>query len=163
MIRARVVFLVVILLGASFLALAAQPPAATATAWERVAEIMGKKGDLSADGVYKVTFPRNDLRVTMHGAAVPVGMGLASWAAFMHLPDGKALVMGDTVMLGEEVNRVIDALRGGGIEVVALHNHMMGEQPQVMFMHYQGEGSAESLAQTIRRALDQLGKPKPIN
>lgn len=160
MIRVRVVFSVVSLLVALLVAAAAQPPAAT-TAWERVAEILGKKGDLSPDGVYKVTFPRSDLRVTMHGAAVPVGMGLASWAAFTRLPDGKALVMGDTVMLGEEVNRVIDALRAGGIEVVALHNHMMGEQPQIMFMHYQGKGSAESLAQTIRRALDQLGTSKP--
>ncbi|MGH8630112.1 MAG: DUF1259 domain-containing protein [Burkholderiales bacterium] len=160
MIRVRVVFSVVSLLGALFLAAAAQPPAAT-TGWELVAEILGKKGDLSADGVYKVTFPRNDLHVTMHGAPVPVGMGLASWAAFTRLPGGQTLVMGDTVMLGAEVNHVIDALRAGGIEVVALHNHMMGEQPQIMFMHYQGEGSAESLTQTIRRALDQLGRSKP--
>lgn len=127
-------------------------------AWEKVAAALGKKGDLSADGVYKVTFPRSDLRVTMHGAPVPVGMGLASWAALTRMPDGKYMVMGDTVMLGGEVNPVIDALRAGGIEVVALHNHMLGEQPQIMFMHYQGDGEAEALARTVRRALDQLGK-----
>ena len=68
------------------------------------------------------------------------------------------MVMGDTVMLGSEVNPVIDALRAGGIEVVALHNHMLGEQPQIMFMHYQGEGDADALARTVRRAIDQLGK-----
>lgn len=137
---------------------AAEPPAAP---WPRLAEILGKKGDLSADGVYKVTFPRNDLKVTMHGAPVPVGMGLASWTAFTAMPDGRFLVMGDTVMLASEVNPVIDALRAGGIEVVALHNHMLGEQPQIMFLHYQGIGDAEALARTVRRALDQLGKSKP--
>ena len=136
---------------------AAQPPNPL---WERVAKILGRKGELSADGVYKITFPRTDLRVTMHGARLPVGMGLASWAAFTRIPNGKALVMGDTVMLGAEVNPVIDALRAGGIEIVALHNHMMGEQPPILFLHYQGQGEAESLAQTIRRALDQLGKSR---
>lgn len=142
------------------LAAAAAPPN-PAQEWAGVAEILGKKGDLSADGVYKVTFPRSDLQVTMHGAALPVGMGLASWAAFTRLPDGTALVMGDTVMLGTEVNPVIDALRASGIEIVALHNHMIGEQPQLLFMHYQGHGEAEALARTIRRALELLGKPKP--
>jgi len=138
------------------LAAAATPPGEAS--WERVAEILGKKGDLSADGVYKVTFPRTDLKVTMGGEPVPVGMGLASWAAFVKMPDGRTMVMGDTVMLGSEVNHVIDALRAGGIEVVALHNHMIGEKPPILFMHYQGMGEAESLARTVRKAIDQLGK-----
>lgn len=127
-------------------------------AWEKVAAALGKKGDLSADGVYKVTFPRSDLKVTMHGAPVPAGMGLASWTALTRMPDGKYMVMGDTMMLRSEVNKVIDALRAGGIEIVALHNHMLGEQPQIMFLHYQGRGDAEALARTVRHALDQLGK-----
>ncbi len=126
--------------------------------WDSVATILGKKGDLSADGVYKVTFPRSDPKVTMHGVAVPVGMGLASWTALTKMPDGKYMVMGDTMMLVPEVHKVIDALHTGGIEVVALHNHMLGEQPQIMFLHYQGTGDAEALARTVRRALDQLGK-----
>jgi len=136
----------------------AAPEQKSEAPWEAVAAILGKKGDLSADGVYKVTFPRNDVKVTMHGAPVPVGMGLASWTALTKMPDGKYMIMGDTVMLGTEVNKVIDALRAGGIEVVALHNHMLGEQPQIMFLHYQGTGEAEALARTVRRALDQLGK-----
>ena len=126
--------------------------------WEAVATILGKKGDLSADGVYKVTFPRTDVKVTMHGAPVPVGMGLASWTALTKMPDGKYMAMGDTMMLVPEVTKVIDALHAGGIEVVALHNHMLGEQPQIMFLHYQGTGDAEALARTVRHALDQLGK-----
>lgn len=137
------------------LAAAAAPPGEVG--WERVAEILGKKGDLSADGVYKVTFPRTEVKVTMNGEPVPVGMGLASWAAFTKMSDGKTMVMGDTVMLGSEVNHVIDALRAGGIEVVALHNHMIGEQPQILFLHYQGMGEAETLAKTVRGALDWLG------
>jgi hypothetical protein len=152
----RTVGLVAMLLCAVAVAAGQEPK--SNPAWEKVATAVGKKGDLSADGVYKVTFPRSDLKVTMHGAPVPVGMGLASWAAFTRLPDGKCMVMGDTVMLGSEVNPVIDALRAGGIEVVALHNHMLGEQPPIMFMHYQGTGDAEALGRTIRRALDQLGK-----
>lgn len=135
----------------------------TAASWERVAEILGKQGTLSSDGVYKITFPRTDLHVTVDGVALPVGMGLASWAAFTRRPDGKALVMGDTVMLGSEVNAVIDALRAGDIEVVALHNHMRGEQPPLLFLHYQGRGEAESLARTIRRALDRLGRSEPTD
>lgn len=135
-----------------------EAPAPTIKKWDPVGKILGKQGDLLADGVYKVTFPRNDLRITMHGVGLPVGMGLASWAAFLRLPDGQAMVMGDTVMLASEVNPVIDELRRAGIEIVALHNHMLGEQPQVLFMHYQGVGKPEALARTIRRALDQLGK-----
>lgn len=138
------------------LAAVAAPPGEVG--WARVAEILGKKGDLSADGVYKVTFPRTDLKVTMSGEPVPVGMGLASWAAFHPMSNGKTMVMGDTAMLVGEVNHVIDALRAGGIEVVALHNHMLGEQPQVMYLHYQGTGDVEALARTVRRAVDQLGK-----
>ena len=126
--------------------------------WECVAEILGKKGTLSADAVFKVTFPRTDLRVLLDGAQLPVGMGLASWAAFTRWPDGKVLVMGDTVMLASEINPVIDALRAGGIRVSALHNHMAGEQPPIYFLHYQGTGTTEVLARTVRRALDQLGR-----
>lgn len=131
--------------------------------WQRVAEILGKEGILSSDGVYKITFPRTDLHVTLDGVPLAVGMGLASWAAFTRTPDGKVLVMGDTAMRGSEVNAVIDALRAGGIEVVALHNHMRGEQPPLLFLHYQARGEAEALAQTIRRALDELGESKPRN
>ena len=154
----RQVFAGVLFLCLAVPALAASPEPKGEAPWEAVATILGKKGDLSADGVYKVTFPRTDVKVTMHGAPVPVGMGLASWTALTRMPDGKYMVMGDTVMLGSEVNKVIDALRAGGIEVVALHNHMLGEQPQIMFLHYQGTGDAEALARTVRRALDQLGK-----
>lgn len=139
------------------IALGAQAAPQAAPDWNRVATILGKKGNLSADGVYKVTFPRLELKVTMDGAPVPAGMGLASWAAFSQRPDGKTVVMGDTVMLGSEVQHVIDALRAGGIEIVALHNHMLGEQPHVMYLHYQGVGEPEALAKTVRGALDWLG------
>ncbi len=155
-IRAAFPFFIPFLAGLAALSLCAAPPADTD--WSRVAEILGKKGDLSQDGVYKVTFPRGDVKVTMGGEPVPVGMGLASWAAFHPMSNGKTMVMGDTAMLVGEVNHVIDALRAGGIEVVALHNHMLGEQPQILFLHYEGTGDVEALARTVRRALDQLGK-----
>lgn len=125
-------------------------------AWEKIAQIFGKKGTLSGDGVYKTTFPRTDLRVTLNGAPVPVGMGLTSWAAFTRMPDRRYMVMGDTVLLAAEINKVVDALRTGGIEVVAVHNHMAGERPGIYFLHYQGFGEAAALARTIHRALENL-------
>ena len=125
-------------------------------AWDRVAQAVGKKGSLSPDGVYKVTFPRPNLGVMLNGFRLPAGIGLTSWAAFTRLPGGKHLLMGDIVLLPAEINPVIDALRAGGVEVVAIHNHMAGEQPKIYFMHYQGVGEAEVLARTVRRALGKL-------
>lgn len=156
MTRLRFSFLVLLVF--SLGALAGLPAAQQAEpTWDRVAEILGKKGSLSPDGVYKTTFPRTDLGVTFDGAPLPVGMGLASWAAFTRRPDGTTLVMGDTVMLASEVNHVVDALRAGGIRVSALHNHMLGEQPAIYFLHYQGNDKADALARTVRGALDWLG------
>ncbi len=126
--------------------------------WDAVAKALGRAGNLSADGVYKVTFPRTKLRVTLGGERVPAGMGLTSWAAFTRISGGRAMVMGDTVMLSAEINQVVDALRFGGIEVVAVHNHMAGEQPKIYFLHYQGRGNPAALARTVRRALDRLGE-----
>lgn len=157
MLRSRICFLVLLAVVVTAGTTTGSAAEGTASPWDRVAEILGKKGDLSPDGVYKVTFPRSDLKVMMDGAPVPVGMGLASWAAFTRRPDGRTMVMGDTVMLASEVSHVIDALRAGGIEVVALHNHMVGEQPQILFLHYQGVGDAEALARAVKGALDWLG------
>lgn len=156
--RHRGLRLLLLAWGASCLAVALSFGQESRPSWEPVAEILGKKGSLSADGVYKVTFPRENLSVTVDGAPLPVGMGLASWAAFTRHSDGKVMVMGDTVMLAAEVNPVIDALQAGGIHIAALHNHMLGEQPAIYFLHYQAIGDSRQLARTVRRALDQLGR-----
>ena len=94
----------------------------------------------------------------MHGVEVTSSMGLNSWAGFVGTNE-KAHVAGDVVMSAKEVNPVIQAFRKGGIEIVAVHNHMLDEQPRVFFLHYWGTGPAEKLAQTVRAAFDEAKGP----
>jgi hypothetical protein len=145
--------------------LAAQTNAASPAApggWQRVADILGHPGELAPDGSYKVTVLRQDVAVkTASGMPIPAALGLNSYAAFAGTPED-ATVVGDTCLLEQEVNAEIDALRAGGIEVVAIHNHMLGDTPRLAFLHFQGKGSALKLAMTIRQAWDVLGKvPAP--
>jgi Domain of Unknown Function (DUF1259) len=112
--------------------------------------------------VYKIGFPRTDLHVLIAGVAIKPGLALGSWAAFTG-SDHDATVMGDLVLLGKEVDPVMRALRSRGFEITALHNHLLGETPRVLYMHYMGHGSASQLARTLREALaasrTPLGKP----
>ena len=94
-----------------------------------------------------------------HGVAVTTFLGFNTWAAFQGSPD-HAAVAGDFTMLEEEVAPVIDALIENGIEVVAVHNHMVHEQPRIFFLHYWGVGNAEQLAKGLKAALDQTGKKR---
>src|SRR5262249_6475615 len=114
--------------------------------------ILHEKGSL-ADGVYKVTVGR---MTHMHGASVGNTMGVNTWAAFVG-SDTQAMVDGDFAMHESELQGVLKALRGAGINIVAIHQHMTGESPRVMFLHYWGLGSAESLARGLRTALDRTG------
>ncbi len=95
------------------------------------------------------------------GAHITKSIGLNTWAAFAGEPDA-AHIAGDFAMLEPEVNPVVRALRANNLEVVAVHNHMIGEEPRMMFLHYLGRGPALTLAQGFRAALDQLGKPHPM-
>jgi hypothetical protein len=105
----------------------------------------------------KYTVGRAGLRVTAMGAEITAAIGLNSWAAFTGGMD-RAHVAGDIAMLEPEVNPVIAALRKNRLEVVALHHHMIGEEPRTVFLHYYGTGPATELAQGFRAALDELGK-----
>ena len=105
----------------------------------------------------KYTIGRSDLTIIAMGAEMTSSIGLNSWASFTGTME-KAHVAGDIAMLEHEVNPVIKSLRSNNIEVVALHNHMLGENPRMIFLHYLGTGNAEKLAQAFRNALDQLGK-----
>ncbi len=120
-----------------------------------VAKIVGHQGQ-ARGRVYKITVGRADLRVRVGGTEVTSSMGLNSWAAFIGT-DADARVAGDVAMLGPEVNPVVRALRANGLEVVSIHNHMIGEEPRIVFLHYWGEGPAERLARGFRAALDALG------
>jgi hypothetical protein len=120
--------------------------------------ILGYKAEMSK-GVYKYTIGRPDVNLKEHGVTVTTFMGFNTWAAFQGTPD-HAAVAGDFTMTEDEVAPVIKALIENGIEVVAVHNHMVHEQPKIFFLHYWGVGNAEQLARGLRAALDQTGKKK---
>jgi hypothetical protein len=135
---------------------AAVPGAAERFDTARLAQIAGHEG-VANGPVYKITVGRPDLRVTAMGTRITTALGLNSWAAFAGNRE-RAHIAGDIAMLEPEVNPVIRALRSGNLEVVALHHHMLGEQPRIIFLHYYGRGPAETLARGFRAALDELGK-----
>jgi hypothetical protein len=117
--------------------------------------IIGYKGEASK-GVYKYTIGRPDVPLQEHGIPVSAFAGFNTWAAWQGTPQ-KAAVAGDFAMLESEVQPVIHALVSSGIEVVAVHNHMVHEQPHIYFLHYWGTGPVEQLAKGLRAALDQTG------
>jgi Domain of Unknown Function (DUF1259) len=123
---------------------------------ERIAKIVGHAGEQSGP-VYKITLGRDDLNVKDMGAPINARMGLNTWAAFVGTNDDAA-VAGDIAMLESEVNPVLKALRSNGLDVVAIHHHMINTQPMIIFLHYWGRGPAEKLASGFKAAVDQLGK-----
>jgi biotin operon repressor len=118
---------------------------------------IGKAGQSSGD-VYKVTFPRWDLHVTVHGLAINPGLALTGWAAFKAV-DAEAVTHGDLALTETEVNPVVGKLRAGGIEVTAIHNHLLGESPRVMYVHFWGRGPAPRLAASLKAALALTAAP----
>jgi len=124
-------------------------------------EALGRSGQKTGD-VYKVSFPRSDLHVSVHGLAIKPGLALGSWAAFLGTDDN-AMVMGDLVLLESELNLVIAKLRSSGFDISAVHNHLMEESSRVLYAHYMGHGPAVHLATSLRAALalskTPLGKP----
>ena len=121
-----------------------------------LAKIIGTPGDQTGP-VYKITIGRPDIDLREHGARINTRMGLNTWAAFAGT-DADAMVAGDVAMLEHEVTPVLKALRSNGINVVAIHHHMTGITPAVIFLHYYGTGPAPTLAQGVRAAVDVLGK-----
>jgi hypothetical protein len=125
---------------------------------KKLDEILGFSGEMSK-GVYKYTIGRPDVNLREHGVPVSSFLGFNTWAAFQGTPE-KAAVAGDFTMLEDEVAPVIKALVENGIEVVAIHNHMVHENPKNFFLHYWGVGNAEELAKALKEALSQTGKKK---
>ncbi|MBO9200531.1 MULTISPECIES: DUF1259 domain-containing protein [Niastella] len=118
--------------------------------------IIGQKGEMNK-GVYKYTIGRPDVQLQEHGIPVSSFMGFNTWAAWQGTPD-RAAVCGDFVMLENEVAPVVKQLVVNGLEVVAVHNHMVHEEPKTFFLHYWGVGNAEQMAKGLRSALDETGK-----
>jgi hypothetical protein len=129
--------------------------------YQQVLKLVGKSGDYKAN-VLKVNIPRNDLHVTIADYPVPTPFGFGGWFA-LSKGGGDDVMMGDLVLLQEEVNPVMSALLEHGLEVTALHNHFFWEQPRVFFMHIHGYGKAVDLANQIKPALDLIGHAVPAH
>jgi len=127
--------------------------------YKEVLTTLGKQGDFK-DGVLKVNIPRNDVAVTVKGVKTPTPFGFGGWVAF-----GKGtsmdVMMGDLVLLQDEVNPVMSALLQNGIDVTALHNHFFGDEPRMFYMHVHAHGAPMELARKVKPALDLIGKSSP--
>jgi hypothetical protein len=124
----------------------------TPAEWKPVEQAMGKSGAMQAGNVFKFSFPRSDLNVMARGVQIKPALALGSWVAFKKMGD-QAMVMGDLVLTEDEVSAVMMKLQQEGIEQTALHNHVLGESPRVMYMHISAHGDTEKMARSIRAAL----------
>lgn len=120
--------------------------------WKPVEQALGKAGSMQPDDVYKVSFPRSDLKVMAAGVELKPALALGTWVAFKRMGD-MTLTMGDLVLTENEVTSVLSALQKGGVETTALHNHVLNESPRVMYMHIHASGDAVKIAKTIHDAL----------
>jgi hypothetical protein len=126
--------------------------------WSAVAKALGRSGTEMPGGVYRVGLGRSDLKVTLDGVQIKPPLALGSYLAFQSM--GKSgMVMGDLVLTGDEVNPVMKKLVEGGIEITALHNHLLRNEPFTMYMHFQGRGDPAKLAAVLRAALEESKTP----
>ena len=123
-----------------------------ATDWKPIEMALGKAGSIQPGDVYKVSFPRSDLKVTAAGVELKPALALGSWVAFKSNGE-MTVVMGDLVLTEDEVTPVLSRLEAGGVEPTALHNHVLNESPRVMYMHIHAIGDAVKIAKTIHDAL----------
>jgi hypothetical protein len=130
--------------------------------WKAVEQALGKSGQLQDGDVFRVGMPRTDLSVTVKGVPVKAVFALGSYAAFKQVGD-HAMVMGDLVLLDQEVPAVMSGLFSGGFVVTAVHNHLNEMSPHVMYMHYEGHGEALQLAKALRQALSASATPLGVS
>jgi hypothetical protein len=133
-------------------AILATPIFAAEPDWNQVGQALGKSGSVQAGGVYRVGFPRTDLKVSLDGLALRPGFALGGWVAFQPM-GAEAMVMGDLVLTQDEVNPVMRKLEEGGVEISALHNHLLHAEPMTLYMHVQGHGDPVKLASALHAGL----------
>jgi Domain of Unknown Function (DUF1259) len=126
--------------------------------WSQVVQALGKSGSEMPGGVYRVGLPRSDLKVTLDGVEVKPALALGSWLAFQKIGND-AMVMGDLVLTAEEVSAVMNKLVEGGIDITALHNHLLRSSPATLYMHVRGHGDPVKLATTLHTALAESKTP----
>jgi hypothetical protein len=125
--------------------------------YQQVLQTLGKTGDY-ADNVLKVNIPRNDLSVTVAGIHLPTSFGFGGWLGLTKGTGGVNVMMGDLVLTQDEVNPVMSALLDNGLEVTALHNHFMWDEPRIFYMHVHGSGTPADLARRVKPAVDLIGR-----
>ena len=125
--------------------------------YQQVLSALGKQGDFK-DNVLKVNIPRNDVKVTVAGVSTPTPFGFGGWVAMTKGGSGHQVLMGDLVLLQDEVNPVMSALLDNGFDVTALHNHFFWDEPRMYYMHVHGHGTAAELAQKLKPAIALIGK-----
>jgi uncharacterized protein DUF1259 len=121
--------------------------------WTPVDRAMGKTGVMMPGDVYRYAFPRSDLAVTLAGVTIKPALALGGWIAFKQMGDHEAMAMGDLVLREDEVGPVIAKLREGGVQQTALHNHLLGESPRLLYLHVSGHGDPTTVAAAIHAAL----------
>jgi biotin operon repressor len=136
----------------AIVAAVATPAFAADRDWSDVGKALGKEGAMQPGGVYRVALPRTDLKVTLDGVSIKPGFALGGWLAFAPMGD-QAMVMGDLVMTQDEINPVMKKLEESGIEITALHNHLLRAEPATMYMHVMGQGDPVKLARELHAAL----------
>jgi hypothetical protein len=141
------------------LSLALTGPTLAAEAWQQeIATGLGKPGNEMPGGVYRVGLPRTDLKVMLDGVELKPSLALGSWLAFKPMGN-EVMVMGDLVLTEDEVNPVLKRLEAGGVEITALHNHLLRASPATMYMHVHGHGTPTKLATTLKEALGASRTP----
>src|SRR5215204_3684833 len=149
---------------AALLVFAIAAPASAEPDWKAVGQALGREDSVQAGGIYRVGLPRTDLKVTLDGVDIKPGFALGSWLAFKPMGN-EAMVMGDLVLTGDEVNPVMKKLLERGLDVTALHNHLLRSEPGTMYMHVSGHGEAVKLAAALHDGLAMsktpLGPPAP--
>src|SRR5207237_2196464 len=128
-----------------------------AAEYQQVLTTLGKQGDYKAS-VLKVNIPRNDVSVTVANVKTPTPFGFGGWVAMTKGTGGMDVMMGDLVLLQDEVNPVMSALLDNGLDVTALHNHFFFDEPRMYYMHVHGQGKPADLARKVKPALDLIGK-----
>jgi len=137
--------------------------AAPSSAWASTDAALGRTGAAQPGGVMKYSFPRSDLQVIAGGVLLKPAFALGSWVAFRPMAGGHSMVMGDLVLFQDEVNPTMSAALKSGLKVTALHNHFFFDDPKVYFMHIEGEGTTEALANAVKQSLDASKEIRSAN